>query len=63
MIKAVLNGESKAVEFTGPNLYAAKVLEFVMETVEEFSYDDFKRWLEGKEGYSTLVNGRAGSGG
>ncbi len=33
------------------NPYAAKVLEFIEETgLTEFSYDDFKRWLEGREG-------------
>ncbi len=50
-IKAVLMKGSKGVESTGLNPYAAKVLEFVEETgLEEFSYNDFKRWLEGREG-------------
>ncbi len=51
LIKDVLNGEGRMVKITGLNPYAAKVLEFVRETgLEEFSYDDFKRWLEGREG-------------
>jgi len=51
LIKDVLNGEDRVVKITGPNPYATKVLEFVRETgLEEFSYDDFKRWLEGREG-------------
>ncbi len=51
LIKAVLDGESKAIESVGPNPHAVKVLEFVEETgLTEFSYDDFKRWLETREG-------------
>ncbi len=66
LIKGVLMKKNEVARSAGLSPYAAKVLEFIEETgLTEFSYDDFKRWLEGvgRAGCLTLPSGRAGNAG